>query len=509
MAKRKPGSERTEGPGLFDGASASGAPDTPDAPGASGAKRPAAPRPAAPKPAPTPEQTAAPASELPVWTVAQLTREVTGRLAALGRLAVEGEITGLKRAASGHLYFDLKGEGARISCAVWRSQVKRALRFELAEGMQVVAHGRLDVYAPRGSYSLIVERLEQRGIGALLAQLEQLKAELRERGWFDRHRPLPVLPRRVGIVTSRDGAALRDFLKTRSARWPLYPVRLVHSPVQGPGTSAALAEAVDALDASGVDVIVVTRGGGSLEDLWAFNERPLAEAIRRASVPVVSAVGHESDTSLSDLVADWRAHTPTDAAQTVIPDREELVARMRRAEAWLADGVDRALSDREGRLVRAARSRVLKGADWMLRDREQALGRARERMRLAGTHAVATASDELRVQRGRLEAASPAVQIERWSRAVERSGERLARLAERALEPRARRMEALARTLDAVSPLKVLGLGYSITSDQDGRALTSSAGLAPGDGLVTRLGEGSVRSAVTHVERESEDGEES
>ena len=479
MAKRKQASTRSEGPGLFDG---SGAPEARDSAGA----RPPTPR-------------ADSAGELPVWTVAQLTREVTGRLAGLGRLAVEGEISGLKRAASGHVYFDLKGEGARISCAVWRSQVQRALRFEPAEGMQVVASGRLDVYAPRGSYSLIVERLEQRGVGALLAQLEQLKTELRERGWFDRHRPLPVLPRCVGVVTSRDGAALRDFLKTRSARWPLYPVRLVHSPVQGPGTSAALADAVDALDRSGVDVIVVTRGGGSLEDLWAFNERPLAEAIRRASVPVVSAVGHESDTCLSDLVADWRAHTPTDAAQTVIPDRDELVARMRRAEAWLADGVHRALSDREGRLTRAARSRVLRDADWMLRDRAEALGRARSRMRLAGEHSVAVALDALRLQRGRLEAASPAARIERWSRTVERQGERLTRGAERAFEPRARRLAALARTLDAVSPLKVLGRGYSITSGPDGVALSTASGLAPGDRLLTRLGAGRVRSEVTEV----------
>ena len=270
-------------------------------------------------------------AEDPVYSVGQLTRSVAERLGGLGRVAVEGELSELATPRSGHVYFKLKEEGAVLSCAVWRSQVRRAFAAEPKEGQQVVAHGRLDVYAPRGTYSLIVEKVEQRGIGALLAELEALKKELHQRGWFARERPLPLLPERVGIVTSRDGAALRDFLRTRSLRWPLYPVRLCHAPVQGPGAARAIAQAIQRLDASGVDLIVVARGGGSLEDLWAFNELPVAEAIWNCSVPVVSGVGHETDFTLADLVADHRAHTPTDAGQTVIPERAALVERAVRA----------------------------------------------------------------------------------------------------------------------------------------------------------------------------------
>ena len=261
------------------------------------------------------------------FTVGELTAEIRARVDEIGRVAVEGELSSLKRHTSGHVYFDLKDEGARIACVIWRSRVSRALRFEPEDGVQVVAHGRLDVYPPRGSYSLIVERLEPRGVGALLLQLERLKEELRGKGWFDRSRRLPAMPRMIGVVTSRDGAALRDFLRTRSLRWKGYPVRLCHAPVQGPGAAAEIAEAIDRLDASGVDVIVLCRGGGALEDLWAFNERPVAEAVWRAGVPVVSGIGHESDTTLVDLVADHRAHTPTAAAQTVVPERSAVRRR--------------------------------------------------------------------------------------------------------------------------------------------------------------------------------------
>ena len=309
-------------------------------------------------------------AEPPLYTVGQLTGEIGARLAALGKVQVEGELSGLKQPRSGHLYFDLKEEDARISCALWRSQVARALPFaspaELREGMQLVVLGRLDVYAPRGTYSLIVDRVTERGVGQLLARLEELRRELRARGWFDRSRPLPRLPRVVGVVTSRDGAALRDFLRTRSLRWPLYPVRLAHTAVQGPGAAAEIAAAIRRLDQSGVDLIVLTRGGGSLEDLWAFNELPVAEAIWAAGVPVISAVGHESDVTLADHVADHRAHTPTDGAQTAIPDRRALEERLERAGGYLIEAVDALVAERAERLVRLAGRPVLRDASCCL-----------------------------------------------------------------------------------------------------------------------------------------------
>src|SRR5262245_4603687 len=220
-----------------------------------------------------------------VLSVSELSRAVQGALQGLGRVRVEGEVSRVTRAASGHLYFDLKDLDAKLACTVWRSALPTALRFELEEGQRVVAHGKLDVWPPRGSYSLIVQRLEPRGLGALRLELERLKETLRARGWFDRHRPLPALPRRVVVVTSRDGAALADFLRTRAQRWPDFPLRLVHTLVQGKGAAREIAAAIARADADADperDVIAVIRGGGSLEDLWAFNELPVAEAVWNA-----------------------------------------------------------------------------------------------------------------------------------------------------------------------------------------------------------------------------------
>jgi len=274
-----------------------------------------------------------------LYTVRELTLDIKSRVEGLGRIGVEGEVSRITRAASGHLYFTLKDADAVLSCSIWRSRIARALPFELEEGMHVVAHGTLDVYAPRGTYSLQIDRLEPRGLGALLVRLEALKVELKERGWFGRERPVPAWPRPIGIVTSRDSAAFQDFLRTRSLRWPGYPVRLAHTRVQGPGAAEEIADAIARLDATGVDVIVLARGGGSLEDLWSFNELAVAEAIWNASVPVVTGVGHETDVTLADHVADLRAHTPTDAAQQVIPDRTELEDQLERLGGYLAQGV--------------------------------------------------------------------------------------------------------------------------------------------------------------------------
>jgi len=436
-----------------------------------------------------------------VWSVVELTRRIGSLVAGLGRVSVEGELSRVSRAASGHVYFDLKDLDAKLACKLWRSQVARALKGELREGDRVVVHGRLDVYPPQGSYSLIVERIESAGLGALLARLEALKAELRERGWFDRKRRLPAWPRTIGVVTSRDGAALQDFLRTRSQRWPLYPVRLTHSPVQGPGAAGEIARAIRRLDASGVDVIVLCRGGGSLEDLWCFNELPVAEAIWAAGVPVVSGVGHETDTTLCDLVADVRAHTPTDAAQTVIPDRAALVSALERAAGHLAQGMDGLLQRRGERLERAAASRALREPSRLMTEREAALNRARaalERaLRVRGRDAAARTGELLR----RLERAGPRPALEQRTARLQACALRARGRIERALLGAEERERSLARQLEALSPLAVLRRGYSITRRLGSAApLTGATGLAEGEELETRLREGSVVSRVTRIE---------
>lgn len=434
-----------------------------------------------------------------VLKVSELNERLRAMFGGLGRIAVEGEVAGLKRAASGHIYFSLKdrrrGVESVVSCAIWRSQVQRAQRQPMREGDQVIAHGKLDLYGPRGSYSLIVDRVEAMGLGALLVQLEELKRELAAQGWFDRKRPLPRMPRCVGVVTSRDTAAFQDFLRTRSLRWPLYPVRLCHTPVQGPGSAKEIAAAIRALDASGVDVIVVCRGGGSMEDLWAFNERPVAEAIWSASVPVVCGVGHETDVTLADHVADHRAHTPTDAAQLVLPDRALLEGELERRWNYLCGAMGELLERRGERLERLASARVLRGADWILSNRVHDLQGLGQRLQRA-------AGRELEQRALALGGVSRSLAVQAPSRRLQRDQDRLDALARRLMVPprdaltsEAGRLELVASRLEAFSPFAVLARGYSITRVAGTeQPLTASADLAPGTRLETRLADGSFTS---------------
>jgi exodeoxyribonuclease VII large subunit len=439
----------------------------------------------------------APPSGPRIYSVGELTREIKSALETLGRITVEGEVTRVVRAASGHLYFDLKDIDAKISCTIWRSQVASAVRFDLAEGTKVVAHGRLDVYGPRGTYSLNVQRLEQAGLGALLLRLEKLKEELKALGWFDRKRPLPAMPAVIGLATSRDGAALQDFLRTRSLRWPLYPVRLAHTSVQGAGAADEIAAAIRRLDASGVNVIVVCRGGGSLEDLWAFNERAVAEAIHGASVPVVTGVGHETDVTLADFVADHRAHTPTDAAQTVIPDRAALLEELDRARNHLLQAIDGTLQARVERLERAALSPALRGAGWILDRRGEELVHHARALRLSASAVLDRAGSRLADAATRLSRQSPAVRIERRSSRLAALAPRLARAISAPIEGAERRLDLARTSLAATSPFAVLERGYSITQREGGSAaLKDPAELKPGERIRTVLASGWIISAV-------------
>ena len=446
-------------------------------------------------------------------SVAQLTSLIQAHLGKVGRVAVEGELSGLKRYSSGHVYFDLKDEGARISCVIWRSRVERALRFEPEDGMQLVARGKLDVYAPRGSYSLIVDSLEPLGLGLLLAELERLKGELRGLGWFERQRPLPRVPRVIGLVASRDSAALRDFLRTRSLRWPGFPVRLCHSAVQGPGAALEVADAIARLDASGVDVIAVCRGGGSLEDLWAFNERPVAQAIRAARVPVVTGIGHESDTTLADLVADHRAHTPTDAAQTLIPDARELWAGFERLGNFLEEAMDAQLRRRAERLSELALRPSLRSPHWILGARAAELEGRRTRLLRAAEGHLERRARPLGALQVRLERQSPAMRLQRQSARLAALAKGLQQSETRLRERAGERLSSLARALEGVSPLRVLARGYALVRRAgEAGALTDAGQTRVGETIEARLARGSLRATVTEVEsagdeaRAAEDG---
>ncbi|MFT7484310.1 MAG: exodeoxyribonuclease VII large subunit [Candidatus Paceibacteria bacterium] len=443
-------------------------------------------------------------AEPQVLKVSDLNQRLRGLFGSLGRIAVEGEVAGLKQAASGHIYFSLKdrlrGVESVLSCAIWRSQVQRAQRQPMREGDRVVAHGKLDLYGPRGSYSLIVERVEPMGLGALLVQLEELKRELAAKGWFERRRELPRMPRMVGVVTSRDGAAFQDFLRTRSLRWPLYPVRLAHTPVQGPGASQEIARAIADLDASGVDLIVLCRGGGSMEDLWAFNERAVAQAIWACSVPVVSGVGHETDVTLADHVADQRAHTPTDAAQLVLPDRQRLEAELERRWNYLVGSMGTLVERRQERLQRLASARVLRGADWILENRVGELQGLGRRLQRSMNRELERSSLRLQGAQRALAAGAPSRRLERDRSRVEALGRRLCVPPRETLSQAQGRLELVASRLEAFSPFSVLGRGYSITRVAgQNQPLTEAEQLEPGTKLETRLASGTL---ISTFERE-------
>lgn len=440
-----------------------------------------------------------------VHTVRELTRRIEKLVAGLGRVSVEGEISRIMRAASGHLYFDLKDIDAKIACTIWKSQVAHAARFEIKEGLQVIAHGKLDVYAPRGTYSLNVQRLEPAGIGALLAELERRKAELKARGWFDRKRAIPKFPRRIGVVTSRDGAAFQDFLRTRTLRFAGYPLLLAHTPVQGAGAAAQIARAIARLDGAGVDVIVVCRGGGSLEDLWAFNELAVAEAIWNSRTPIVSGVGHEVDVTLSDLVADVRAHTPTDAAQVVIPDRAACEQALERAFTHLERAMESALGSRIERLARAASSRALRDPLRIVGVRRERLAGLAARLESGLQRRIAAARERLSLLGSTLERRGPRTQLALRTRRIDQARLLLNVRVHATLQRRGARMELIAARLQALSPVAVLARGYSITARADGRVVRSATEVVPGDLLITQLGDGRVDSQVQSVKTTGSD----
>jgi exodeoxyribonuclease VII large subunit len=398
-----------------------------------------------------------------ILTVGELTARIAATLEdGFPRVAVVGEISNLRRPASGHLYLTLKDRDASLGAVIWRSAARR-IRFEPEDGQEVVARGRIAVYAPQGKYQIVIDGLQPVGVGALELAFQQLRQRLAEEGLFEpeRKRPLPFLPERIALVTSPSGAAVRDMLSVIRRRFPPARVLVVPVPVQGEGAAESIAAALEELgaDPRGCDVVIVGRGGGSLEDLWAFNEEVLARAIAACPIPVISAVGHETDVSISDLVADRRALTPTEAGEIVVPE------------------VDRLLDDldgRAGRLVRAISAEV---------------GGARERVAVLGR---------------RLAAHRPRRVLEERAQRLDEWLERMTRATTDGIDRRRERADALAGRLEAVSPLRVLDRGYSLTRRAGETACLRDAGeVRTGDVLETRLAKGRVVSRVESTEEEA------
>jgi exodeoxyribonuclease VII large subunit len=443
---------------------------------------------------------AAPPAE--VYTVSRLNRDARLLLErGLGSLWLEGELSNLSRPASGHWYFSLKDESAQVRCAMFR-QRNLLVRLPVRDGLRVLVRGRVGLYEPRGEFQFVVEHLEEAGEGQLRRRFEELKQRLAAEGLFDaRHKqPLPRLPRRIGVVTSPTGAAIRDILHVLRRRFPAVPVLIYPVAVQGAAAPREIEQALRlAARRRDCDVLIVARGGGSLEDLWAFNDEAVARALFDCPMPVVSGVGHEVDFTIADLVADERAPTPSGAAERVVPDRAEWLRAIEVTGRRLAHALQRRL-DTQQRSVAALAQRLARAhPGTVLRQRAQRLDELDARLRLAFHGRLERERARLGAAGARLRQASPTRRVTtlRLRLAAARAG--LAHGTRRQLVAARGRWELAGRTLHAVSPLATLERGYAIVTGPDGHVLQDASTLAAGAAITARLARGAVQARVTGI----------
>lgn len=397
--------------------------------------------------------------EQTIYAVSQVNEYIKSMLdrdAQLSEIFIRGELSNYKVYPSGHHYFTLKDEAGALRCVMFRSSAVR-LRFRPENGMKVIAFGRITVFPRDGAYQLYCADLTPDGVGDLHVAFEQLKAKLLEEGLFDsaHKKPLPPFPHRIAIITSGAGAAVMDMLRILGKRYPLSKVLILPVRVQGAEAPAEIAGAIRYANRWKIaDVILTGRGGGSIEDLWAFNDERVARAIYASELPVVSAVGHEPDVTISDFVADVRAATPSNGAELVAPDMEELRKRLAQAQARMAAAMERQLSLSRQRLEALAGKRVLQSPMNYLQDKRMAL---------------------------------------------EYSRERLSSASQRLMQAKREQFVRLTAKLDAMSPLKVLSRGYSVVRTEDGSVLRRAADARPGDKIQIDLRQGSLLAEVSQV----------
>ncbi|HEX2438027.1 MAG TPA: exodeoxyribonuclease VII large subunit [Methylomirabilota bacterium] len=434
-------------------------------------------------------------SERAVLTVSQLSAQLAAVMEErFPAIWIEGEISNFKVYGSGHAYFTLKDEQAQIRCVLFRTRGRR-VRFEPKDGLHVMAFGSVEVYAQRGEYQLVVELLEPRGVGALQLAFEQLKERLSAEGLFAtvRKRPLPRFPRKIGIVTSPSGAALRDMLRVIGRRFGEIHIVLAPARVQGDGAAAEVAQGIRELNAlGGVDVIIVGRGGGSLEDLWAFNDEMLARTIAASKIPVISAVGHEVDFTIADFVADVRAATPSNAAELVVKEKRAVVESLADLGARLTRAIERVVALRRERLERTRGRRVLTDPGRPLRDLERRLDDARARLRQAALSAVRRGEHRVALASRGLRALNPVTHTLNSRRTLTDLRGRLDRGLRQRLLRAQHDLGVAAGRLDSLSPLAVLGRGYSLTLTPGRRIVRSWRDVSTGDAVRVLLHEGSL-----------------
>jgi exodeoxyribonuclease VII large subunit len=446
------------------------------------------------------EQAAFPFLERTILTVSEVSERVKIVLEdTFFDIWVEGEISNLRTPSSGHAYLTLKDEHSQIRAVLFKMQ-RRYLRFDPQDGMLVLARGRISLYEPRGEYQLVVDYMEPKGIGALQIAFEQLKARLAQAGLFDasRKRPLPMLPRCLGIVTSPTGAVIRDMLQILRRRFAtlhvcVYPVR-----VQGDGAAEEIAHGIEMLNRyPGIDVIIVARGGGSLEDLWAFNEEMVARAIYASKVPVISAVGHEIDYTIADFVADVRAPTPSAAAELVVRNKSELHAGLQVVAQRLERAIQHRLESSRARLEACQQRRVLKDPWAPLRTTEQHLDELNGRLTRAIRVSLYRAQEALERGEAAIAHLRPLSLVRLLHTRLTALEQCLIAAQGEQVHHQRDALERLTATLQALSPLAVLARGYSICRHQaDGRVIREAQAVAPGMDVDITLWQGTLQCTV-------------
>jgi exodeoxyribonuclease VII large subunit len=444
------------------------------------------------------------APEREIYSVSRLNQEVRLLLEqGFPRLWLEGELSNVSRPSSGHLYFTLKDARAQIRAAMFRAR-NQAIRFRLEEGLQVLVRARVSLYEPRGDYQLIVEHMEEAGDGALRRAFEELKRRLDAEGLFDaaRKQPLPPLPARIGVITSSSGAAVRDVISVLRRRFPAIPVLIYPVPVQGKGAGAEIAAAIRLASArADCDVLILTRGGGSLEDLWPFNEEVVARAIHDCRIPLVSAVGHEIDFTIADFVADQRAATPSAAAELVTPDQLEWLARLRQLATRLENRLRHALADDRKRLLWLEQRLQRIHPGQYLRQQAQQLDELEQRARLLIEMRFNNLRSSLKELHANLQGHSPVPLLGRLEHQQDLLAQRLGSAVHGLLTAKRRALELACRSLDAISPLATLQRGYAIVSRLPERQILRRADtVKAGDQVEARLAEGTLVCTVDATE---------
>jgi exodeoxyribonuclease VII large subunit len=445
-------------------------------------------------------------------TVSELTAKIKGMFESCEELQdcfVRGEISNFTHHSKGHMYFTLKDAHSRIKSVMFAGN-NRYLKFVPKEGMKVIAHGYVSVFDRDGAYQFYVDDMQPDGLGSLFLQFQQLKERLEREGLFDpmKKKPIPKYPRVVGVITSPTGAAVRDIITTIRRRYPVAHILLYPVIVQGPSAAASVASAIAEMnELAEADVLIVGRGGGSLEELWAFNEEPVVRAIYLSQIPVISAVGHETDTTLADFAADIRAATPTAAAEIAVPNLFDLKQHVELLAARMHRALDAKVRDARQRMHRIETSTVFTRPAHQIHQWQQVVDNAEDRLQLALTKLAGAGARQLAQLEGRLLRTSPIERAKRMDQALQYSVERLKRAVQDRVEREHGKFDRLLDKLDALSPLAVMKRGYSLTYTGDKtRLIKSIEHVQLGDKVQVRVRDGWIDCSVWGLEEEKENG---